>query len=356
VSTRATVDDGRDRRRTSALCAWFERHQRDLPWRRRRDGYTALVSEAMLQQTQVSRVVERFEAFVRRFPTVRALAEADEQEVLAMWSGLGYYRRARLLHAAARQVVAEHGGRVPSDVDTLRTLPGVGRYTAGAIASIVHGRPAPLVDGNVQRVLARWDADETPPATDSAAAERAWERAGQLVALADEPGVFNEGLMELGALICTPRAPSCLRCPVAAECEAARQGRQAEIPPPKPAAARRRVHHHALVIVRRGRLLLEQRGDDGLWSRMWQPPAVEAAQRMGVEAVGAAFAERSLPLVRLRRLGDFDHHTTHRLVTFHVFGGTTRRRRGAWHELDRLAELPMSNAHRRLVSDYAEAD
>ena len=147
-----------DRKRIEKLCAWFDCNARDLPWRqpRIRNGYTALVAEAMLQQTQVSRVIERFDAFIKRFPTVRRLARASEQDVLVMWRGLGYYRRARHLHTAAKLIVKSFGGNVPSRIEELRMLPGVGRYTAGAIASIVFGAPEPIVDGNVQRVLSRW--------------------------------------------------------------------------------------------------------------------------------------------------------------------------------------------------------
>ncbi|MHC4652819.1 MAG: A/G-specific adenine glycosylase [Planctomycetota bacterium] len=204
----------RDAEIVAALCAWFRREARDLPWRRRRTGYTALVSEAMLQQTQVARVVERYRAFVRRFPNVRRLAKAREQAVLAEWQGMGYYRRARNLHAAAKMIVGEFGGRVPRTADQLRTLPGVGRYTAASIASIVYGERTPLVDGNVQRVLARLDV-KSGRAQDPQLVKWAWERTGQLVALAESPGSLNEGLMELGAVVCTPRNPTCETCPVA---------------------------------------------------------------------------------------------------------------------------------------------
>ena len=186
------------------LCQWFRRNARDLPWRQRqhRSGYGALVAESMLQQTQVARVIESYKAFMRRVPTVKALAAADEQEVLTMWRGLGYYRRARNLHRAAKVVINDYGGRMPATANQLRHLPGVGRYTAGAIASIVHHQREPIVDGNVRRVLARWFAKKSD---DNSQGDRwAWSKATQLVAIAPNPGVFNEALMELGATICTP--------------------------------------------------------------------------------------------------------------------------------------------------------
>jgi len=202
----------------SAVAGWFANVARDLPWRRRRSGYHALVSELMLQQTQVARVVEKFEPFVRRFPTVAALAAAREDEVLAMWQGLGYYRRARLLHAAAKAIVERHRGRVPvRDHAALLALPGVGRYTAGAIGSIVAGERVPIVDGNVTRVFQRLAARKGS-ASDRAVVDWAWEEARRYVAGARDPAAANEGLMELGATVCTPAAPRCDACPVSAMC------------------------------------------------------------------------------------------------------------------------------------------
>ncbi|MHC4081987.1 MAG: A/G-specific adenine glycosylase, partial [Planctomycetota bacterium] len=320
------------------------REARDLPWRRRRTGYTALVSEAMLQQTQVARVVERYRAFVRRFPNVRRLAKAREQAVLAEWQGMGYYRRARNLHAAAKMIVGEFGGRVPRTADQLRTLPGVGRYTAASIASIVYGERTPLVDGNVQRVLARLDV-KSGRAQDPQLVKWAWERTGQLVALAESPGSLNEGLMELGAVVCTPRNPTCETCPVARHCRARRQGRQNEIPSPQKAAARARVHHHALVVRRNGRVLLEQRPADGMWSRMWQVPTVEAGRPLSVHEI-----KRRLPTVsEFRRCAKCVHNTTHRHITFHVYTARSRQTKGVWRHVGDMDDLPMSNAQRKVL-------
>ena len=348
------------------LCAWFAREARDLPWRRRRTGYRALVAEAMLQQTQVSRVVDRYLAFVRRFPTLKSLAAANEQEVLAQWQGLGYYLRARSLHAAAQMIVTDFGGRVPRDAKRLRKLPGIGRYTAGAIASIVYGQREAAVDGNVRRVLARWFAK---PLTD----DEAWGRAESLVEAAPDPGSLNEALMELGAVICTPRAPSCERCPVSRHCRAFQRGVQENLPLPRPAARQKVVHHHAVVIFRgrgRGRdrkLLLERRPTNGLWSRMWQVPTIESERALRPAEIRRRLA---IAVDGLRRHATFEHHTTHRRITFHVYEAGTRdegrgtrrsqergtrdegrgtRRKSVWRRPDDVDDLPMSNAQRRIL-------
>ena len=299
----------------------------------------------MLQQTQVARVVDSYQAFLKRFPTVRALAGADEQAVLAAWQGLGYYRRARHLHAAARMIVDEFSGRVPRATADLLRLPGVGRYTAGAIASIVFGRPEPAVDGNVQRVLARWHARADAPG-DRAMIAWCWERASALAKIAQRPGELNEALMELGAMVCTPRAPKCRQCPVAELCEAHRRGLEEVIPAPRSGPARPAVHHHAVLIQRGDRLLLEQRPRAGLWAGLWQVPTVESKRPLRCGEI-----RRALPVTvdGLRRLGSFAHHTTHRRITFHVYAARSRALRGAWHVSDDIDDLPMSNAQRRVL-------
>jgi A/G-specific adenine glycosylase len=198
----------------AALLEWYSRHRRDLPWRRTRDPYAIWVSEIMLQQTRVAAVVDRYEQFMLRFPTVFALAEAAEQDVLALWSGLGYYRRARMLHKAARAVAAIGNGKMPGTAAELRALPGVGAYTAAAVASIAFNEPVAVVDGNVERVLCRvaaWDADGEHE-------RKVYDLAGRLVD-PDSPGDFNQAMMELGATVCLPRNPQCLACPLAGFCK-----------------------------------------------------------------------------------------------------------------------------------------
>lgn len=230
-----------------ALLAWYDAHARDLPWRRTRDPYAVWVSEVMLQQTRVETVVPYYERFLARFPTVEALAAAAEEEVLAAWSGLGYYRRARLLHAGVREVVARHGGRVPEDAAARRALPGVGAYTAGAIGSIAFDREEPLVDGNVARVLARVHGVGTPLGRADTEA-RLWAEAARLVR-GPRPGALNQALMELGATVCTPRAPRCGACPIAARCEARARGDVEALPVPRAKKAPREVALVAVVAV-----------------------------------------------------------------------------------------------------------
>ncbi|HPF70713.1 MAG TPA: A/G-specific adenine glycosylase [Candidatus Krumholzibacteria bacterium] len=236
-----------------ALLSWFAVAGRDLPWRRRRSAYGTWISEMMLQQTTVAAVVPYWERFLARFPDVAALAAADESEVLALWSGLGYYRRARMLHAAARRIVADDGGVLPADRARWRSLPGIGDYAAGAIASIALGEAVPAVDANVRRVLTRWAAaggDEAARLTPA----RLQDMAAALVP-ASAPGPWNEALMELGATVCRAREASCRACPVLDWCAAGLAGTAAEVPPARvrPAPVRVAV---GLVVARRGREVL----------------------------------------------------------------------------------------------------
>jgi A/G-specific adenine glycosylase len=353
-----TPDSRRDRHIATALTAWFRASMRGLPWRcvgpdGRRDPYRSLVSEAMLQQTQVSRVAERFEGFIARFPSFEALAGAPEQEVLAAWSGLGYYRRARNLHRAAQAIVSDHGGVCPSDPVALCALPGVGRYTAGALASMVFGVRTALVDANVVRVLLRLEGKELP--SGSAEAQRfAWGRAEGLVNSAADPGAFNEGLMELGALVCKPRTPECAACPLRTRCRAHRDGSAGRIPVAEATKARRRIHHAAALIHdARGRVLVEQRAPKGLWAGMWQAPTLERDDRAATrKELGGWLGAGSLS-----RVAAFEHATTHRLVAFEVWGvgaltPADRRRlsRGRrWATRAELDALPLASAQRRAL-------
>jgi A/G-specific adenine glycosylase len=201
-----------------ALLAWYAANKRDLPWRLSSNPYAIWVSEIMLQQTRVAVVVERYKAFLARFPTLVSLALAPEQDVLALWSGLGYYRRARMLHKAAQFVANHHNGNLPESSAELRTLPGIGAYTAAAIASIAHGEPVAVVDGNVERVLCRLEGWETGSRTGEAALKRRVDALAAQLVDPERPGDFNQALMELGATVCLPRNPQCLVCPLAARC------------------------------------------------------------------------------------------------------------------------------------------
>lgn len=200
------------------LIEWYERNRRDLPWRRRQDPYAIWVSEIMLQQTRVAVVIERYQAFMARFPTIFALALAPEQEVLALWSGLGYYRRAHLLHKAAQFVADRFQGHLPENSAELRSLPGIGVYTAAAIASIAHGEPVAVVDGNVERVICRLSGLESSSGSGKAALRRIVDELAARLVDPRRPGDFNQAMMELGAMVCLPRNPQCLVCPVANDC------------------------------------------------------------------------------------------------------------------------------------------
>lgn len=276
----------------------------------------------MLQQTQVSRVVPKFLAFIERFPTVESLARAPEKDVLAAWTGLGYYRRAKNLHAAARAVVERFAGRVPSTVADLRSLPGVGPYTAGAIASIAFGQPEPIVDGNVARVLIRVHGREAHTA-DPTIQPWLWSVARDLVTSATSPGALNEGLMELGATVCVPppAAPACMLCPLRNTCVAHQQGRELEIPLPKPRAKRAVIHCAAALVVRAdGAILLEQRPATGMWANMWQTPTLESQSGAKPPTRTALASALKLAPTQLSKLETFDFFATHRELRFTVYG------------------------------------
>lgn len=275
-----------------ALLDWYAANFRKLPWRDAPTPYAVLVSELMCQQTRVDTVIDYFVRWMARWPTVQDLAAADVQEVLAQWTGLGYYNRARNLHKAAQAVVERHGGQMPSDEAALRALPGLGPYTVGAVRSISFSEPAALVDGNVARVLARWHALEGDP-TEGAAKKAVWQHAAAWLATGparQSPGNWNQALMELGATICTPRSPKCLLCPVQPWCQAQRHGLQAQIPPVRQRKAPDLVPAAYALIVRdigeitggiadasEPAVLLGRRPEGVRWAGLWEPPGCEGA-------------------------------------------------------------------------------
>ncbi len=271
----------------TALLAWWDIHSRELPWRNTRDPYAIWVSEIMLQQTRVQTVIPYYLRFLKQFPTVWALAKAPEQKVLKAWEGLGYYRRARNLHAAARQLATESNGRLPPSVEGLRSLPGIGRYTAGAIASIAFDLDEPVLDGNVIRVLSRvycCRGDVTKAATRN----ELWQRAEELVP-PGQAGRMNQAIMDLGAMVCLPRKPHCDACPLARTCLARKKGIQEQLPV-KPAAAK--VPHYDIaagIVWKRGRVLIDQRKPDALLGGLWEFPG--GKQREGETPEQAAVRE-----------------------------------------------------------------
>ena len=261
----AKFDSLTARRWRRQLLSWYDSNRRDLPWRQDQDPYRVWLSEIMLQQTRVSAVLEHYRRFLQRFPTVRKLASARESAVLAAWSGLGYYRRARMMHAAAKAIVKQHGGRFPASVVELRALPGIGRYTAAAIASIVFNAPEAVVDGNVERVLGR----VCGPGT---AGEVFWQTAETLLCR-KRPGDFNQAMMELGAMVCLPRQPRCSACPVFGLCATRGALPQAK----KPVRQKRRGLCYALDHRNRSIFLVQRPNDATLMPGMWELPEIPAA-------------------------------------------------------------------------------
>ncbi len=266
------------------LLDWYRKESRkNLPWRKNRDPYRVWISEAMLQQTQVATVIPYYQRFLRRFPTVRALSRAPLTEVLESWSGLGYYSRAKNLHACAQQIVRDHSGKLPDQVDALMKLPGIGRYTAGAIASIAFDRPAPVLDGNVQRVFSRYFGIREDPRS-APVQRRLWELAEQRVP-PEAPGDFNQALMDLGATVCTPRQPRCGSCPLLAGCIARRRGWQDSIPPPRPAPLRKKLSYPCALLQKGGLVLIARRPIATLLPGLWEFPGGE--QREGESPLAA---------------------------------------------------------------------
>lgn len=310
------------------LLSWYARNKRDLPWRRRQhDAYAQLLAELMLQQTQVATVIDYYRRFMRRFPSIEALAAAELDDVLTLWSGLGYYRRARHLHAAARAVVESFGGTMPDRVETLMTLPGIGRYTAGIIASVVYGVRAPVLDGNVRRVLARLFAIRQA-GQGSQMDKQLWTIAEQILPV-EHCGDFNQALMELGATVCSPRAPRCPTCPLQASCEAHTRGLTQLIPSP---AERKQVSSIRFVsaAVRAGQaMLFVQRPAQGLWAGLWELPTEPLGDRE-TPARGLDRLRRRLPpgtILQDKPIGKITRQLTHRNVTFHLYRGLAESKR-----------------------------
>ncbi|MAX26116.1 MAG: A/G-specific adenine glycosylase [Phycisphaeraceae bacterium] len=339
----------------SRLLAWYDQHARVMPWRAIRpqvpNPYHVLLSETMLQQTQVATVIDYFNRFTEAFPSIRDLADADEQQVLKLWEGLGYYRRARNLHACAKQIVNEHAGVVPNTVEQLLKLPGIGRYTAGAIASIAYDIPAPILDGNVVRVLSRWFAI-TESTDEKQVKEQLWELA-QLLVPDRRAGDFNQAMMDLGAMVCTPKSPTCLTCPMIKHCQAREQGIEESLPKRTPKNKPTKVTHHVVSIQRKDQFLFTQRPSDGLWSNMWQIPTFEAAHEKTLP--DQIKEQLGLQVGKLEQCQSFIHQTTHRTITFthwqaiHVTG-RLRKNAGLWRRLDQLGDLPLAKPQLKIVA------
>jgi A/G-specific adenine glycosylase len=341
------------------LLAWYAKHARDLPWRQSRDPYRVWVSEIMLQQTQVATVEPYFRRFVDAFPTVARLAAADEQAVLRLWEGLGYYRRARQLHKAAQAIIAEHGGKFPSAPDEVRRLPGIGRYTAGAILSIAFDARQPILEANTVRLLSRLSAYRG----DAAKAEgqrHLWQLAEDLLPQR-KVGSFNQALMELGSLVCTPRNPRCEACPLVTCCAARAAGLQNEIPRAKKKPVFEDVREAAIVVRRGPRVLLLQRRAGERWAGMWDFPRFglnghgDTPARLREELVRNVREQTGVTIAPLEQFTTLKHGVTRFRITLDCYAaryvsGPSRghARRLQWLRPAALDEVPLCMTGRKI--------
>ena len=300
------------------LLAWYGQVGRDLPWRHTRDPYCIWLSEIMLQQTTVTAVIPYYQRFLARFPDVATLAAAPVETVIDAWAGLGYYSRARNLHAAARRVMSEYGGTFPSSLDELTDLPGVGRSTAGAIRAIAFGKRGVIIDGNVRRVLVRLLALDGDPRS-TVAEKQLWSWAEQLTPV-DRADDYAQAIMDLGATCCTPTKPTCLVCPLAPHCQANLQGRQAELPAKRTQKAVSTVVQVALLLERDGRWRVERRPLSGMLGGLWEFPTCVVANGAEPTTIAAALAA-TYGVSDLREAGQVAHAYSHFKVDLRLYGG-----------------------------------
>ncbi|HEY2837624.1 MAG TPA: A/G-specific adenine glycosylase [Pirellulales bacterium] len=348
------------------LLSWYRRHARDLPWRGTRDPYAIWVSEVMLQQTQVATVRAYFSRFVARFPSIETLAAAPEEEVLKLWEGLGYYRRARQLHRAAQTIRDEHGGAFPRQLEAARRLPGVGRYTAGAVLSIAHNDRHPILEANTIRVMARLLAYRGD--VRSAAGQRALWSAAESLLPKTACGEFNQALMELGSLVCAPRDPACDVCPVASLCPTRAQGRTESIPASRRPAQITAVREAALLVRRGRRVLLVRREAGERWAGLWDFPRypvepIEKSAQSVVAQLTECVARDVGAQIRVGNLlTTIKHSVTRYRIMLDCYEATHvaraeeagSRRTMAWVAPQELAEYPLSTTGRKLCGFFAD--
>ncbi len=348
------------------LLQWYARHGRELPWRGA-DAYQVWISEIMLQQTTVAAVKPYFERFLAAFPTVTALAAADEEDVLRLWEGLGYYSRARNLRRAAQLVVREHGGRVPDDVDSLQALPGIGRYTAGAIASFAYDRREPIVEANTLRLHSRLLAYTGDPRSRQGQ-DALWTFAREVLPRSGA-GRFNQALMDLGAMVCTPVVPRCDACPVRSDCAAFAAGLQSEIPRAKPRPRITELTEAAVVVVKGGRCLLRRRGPDEWWTGLWDFPRFEVADDRQAASTKPEVLQRELRTRLCEQTGvsadigeqltELRHSVTRYRIRLLCFlaehqGGRAFPNAGLqWVSIARIGEVPLTMPARKLARQLA---
>lgn len=371
------MDVGAKRHFKRAILKWYDQHGRKLPWRDSADPYRIWLSEVMLQQTTVAAVVPYFERFTACFPDVQSLAQAEVDDVLRLWEGLGYYSRARNLHRAAQVIVEEHAGRFPTEVESLRTLPGIGRYTAGAIASFAFGQPAAIVEANTERLYARLLALRNDVRA-TASQKLLWQFAEELVP-EERAGDFNQALMDIGAKLCRPVDPECESCPLQKVCGAFQHGLQKEVPVRKPAVAMTAITEIAVVLMDRERFLLRRRTENERWAGMWDfvrfeisaaessllpmipkrgrskslfsPQGAELPE-FAIERTRTQIGQKPGPIVSST---EFSYSVTRYKVQLICFACSARQGRGKlsdgvqWFSLDELPKLPLSRTGRRIA-------
>ena len=341
------------------LVAWFASSARDLPWRKTRDPYAIWISEVMLQQTQVATVIPYFERFLHDYPTPAALAAADEAEVLRRWEGLGYYRRAKQLHAAAKQIAAEHDGRFPESFAAVLAIPGIGRYTAGAVLSIARDQRLPVVEANTLRLYSRLVALRQPPAAKAANA-LLWEVAARLLPR-QQSGRFNQAAMELGALLCTPRQPACGACPLRNLCPTYRDGLQGEIPGRVRTMQYEKRDHAAVVVQHENHFFLRRCPPGGHWAGLWDFPRYDVTGTANVAAeIERRFADDFGFAVRVgEKIKTLRHGVTRFRITLDAFAAEAERQmadprpandlQSGWYDPREIAALPLNTTGRKLT-------
>jgi A/G-specific adenine glycosylase len=336
------------------ITSWYRDVQRPLPWRETKDAYRIWISESMLQQTQVVTVIPYYHRFLDKFPTIESLAAAEESDVLRLWSGLGYYSRARNLHRGAKAVVEKWKGEFPRDRKHAESIPGVGPYTAGAVLSIAYGLPEPLVDGNVQRVFARFFGFKEEIHTRSAS-DFFWSTAREWVGSARSPSELNQALMELGATLCSKAQPRCTLCPLKSDCIALKTGTQASLPRRKPRRPVRRLSWATWVHESDHRILLQRNAENTWWEGLWDFPRSEKPENVEPEAW-----LRDLPHAPLAALDTQKHTVTHhRIEVFpYVLPWKGKRRNGPhqqWVTVEEAKQLPLSALAKKILLAYCRA-
>jgi len=338
------------------LINWYNTERRVLPWRMNQNPYRIWVSEIMLQQTRVDTVIPYFENFMKLFPTVEDLANANPQDVLKAWEGLGYYSRARNLQTAAKQVIDLYDGVIPAQPKLLSKLKGIGPYTKGAIMSIAYDKPEPAVDGNVMRVLARIlniDADIKQPKT-----RKIFEEIVREIISKTNPSAFNQGLMELGAIVCTPKQPMCLLCPVQSHCAAFAKGKVEELPV-KSKAKKKKLEQHAVLLIfnDEGKILIEHRFKKGLLQNLWQYPMFETKKTELPELEEQFTNDYKIPVQITKKVGTLKHVFTHIIWELTVFTARTHVKQlpvehMRFVEEDELAEFPFPVSHQNITKEH----